>query len=95
MSPISDVQKDHEQSFPIYLCSCETPPGALRPVLESPGQERSGPVGAGAEEGHEDLQRAGTPLLWRKAKGVGVVQPGEEKVSGRTYCGVSIYKEGL
>lgn len=37
---------------------------------------------AGLEEGHENGQRAGTPLLWRQAQGVGAAQPGEEKASG-------------
>ena len=36
-------------------------------------QERHGPVGAGPEEGHKTDQRAGTPLLSRKAEGAGVV----------------------
>ena len=39
-------------------------------------------VRAGPEMGHEDDQRAGVPLLWGKAKRVGVVQPGEEKAPG-------------
>lgn len=29
------------------------------------------------EENHEDVQRAGTPLLWRQAERGGGVQPGE------------------
>ena len=36
-------------------------------------------VGVGPEEGHEDDQRAGVPLLRGQAKRVGAVQPGEEK----------------
>jgi len=45
------------------LCSGETPPGVLFPALEPSAQERNGPVGAGPEEGHQNDQRDGTPLL--------------------------------
>ncbi|PKU46519.1 rna-directed dna polymerase from mobile element jockey- hypothetical protein [Limosa lapponica baueri] len=45
------------------LCSRETPPGLLCPALESSTQEGHGPVGMGPEEGHENDQRAGAPLL--------------------------------
>ena len=34
---------------------------------------RRGPIRTGPEEGSEDDQRAGTPLLWRQAERVGVV----------------------
>ncbi|KAK4826703.1 hypothetical protein QYF61_010918 [Mycteria americana] len=45
------------------LHSGETPPGVLRPALEASAQEGHGAVGVGPEEGHENDQRAGTPLL--------------------------------
>ncbi|CAM9299629.1 unnamed protein product, partial [Bubo scandiacus] len=45
------------------LCSGETPPGVLCPAPESSAQERHGPVGVGPQEGHENDERDGTPLL--------------------------------
>lgn len=36
-----------------------------------------GPVGVRPEESHEDVQRAGAPLLWSQAEGAGGGQPGE------------------
>ena len=38
---------------------------------------------------------AGEPLLWRQAERVGVVQPGEEKASGRPYSSLSVPKGDL
>ena len=54
------------------LCCGEIPPGVLLPALEPSAQERHGPVGAIPKEGHNNDLRAGTPLLWGKAEGVGL-----------------------
>jgi len=43
---------------PPLLCAQEAPRGILHPA-----QERHRVVGVGPEEGHEDVQRAGAPLL--------------------------------
>ena len=51
--------------------------------LESSIQERCGAVGVGPVKGHNDDQRAGTPLLERKAEKAGLLQPREEKTPGR------------
>lgn len=41
----------------------ETPPGVLHPCLRFSVQDKHGHVTAGPEEGHENDQRDGTPLL--------------------------------
>ena len=58
----SGLQVEGRDSAPL-LCSGETSPGVLRPVLEPSAQERHGAVGAGPEEGQGNDQVAGTPLL--------------------------------
>lgn len=46
--------------------------------------------------GGQDVQRTGTPLLWRRrAERAGVAQPGEEKVPGRPCSSLTVLKEGL
>lgn len=60
--------------------------------MGSPAQGIHGPFGMSPEEGHENGQRAGTPLLWVKCWRGGVVQPREENDLNVAF---SIYKEGL
>lgn len=57
------------------LHSGGTTSGIQCPVLEPSSKE--GPVGAGPQEGHKYYQRNGTLPLQRKAKGVGILCPGE------------------
>jgi len=45
------------------LHSGETPHGVLCPALEPSARDRHGPVGSGPEEGHNNDQRSGVPLL--------------------------------
>ncbi|KAJ7407292.1 protein themis isoform x2 [Pitangus sulphuratus] len=61
------------------LGSCETPPGVLHLVLGSSPQERYGLVGASPQEGQEEDEKDGAPLLQRQRELVGVVQAEEER----------------
>ena len=76
-----DQQVEGGDSTPL-LCSRETPPGVLRPVLVSPAQEGHGVVGAGSEEDHKNDQRAGAPPLWGQTERAGALQPGGETAPG-------------
>ena len=64
------------------LSSCKAPLEVLHPGLGMPVQEGCRAVGTGSEEGHENDQRAGVPLLQRQAEGAGIIQPGKDKALG-------------
>lgn len=68
------------------------PPGQLYPFLRFPIQQQQRPERAGPEEVNKYDQRAGTPLLCKKAQRIWAIQPEQRKASGRPYCGLSIHK---
>ncbi|GAB0183344.1 mitochondrial enolase superfamily member 1 [Grus japonensis] len=59
----SVTSRSREVILPLCCALVETPPGVLRPALESSAQERHQAAGMSPGEGHEDDQRAGAPLL--------------------------------
>jgi len=76
------------------LCSGETPPGVLHPVLEPSAHEGHGPVGVGPEETTK-MVRGLEHLSCEERLRVGVVQPGAEKAPGRPHCSLSVVKGGF
>lgn len=72
------------------LCSSETAPGLLLPVLGSTAQEIYAPVGTGPQ-----VETGETPPPGRAVR-VEVVQPSREERALRTpYCNPSVLKKGL
>ena len=88
-------QENHDQqakggdSAPL-LCSRETPPGALHPVLGPPTQEGHRAVGECLEEGHEDDQKGGAPPLLGQPGRDGAFQLREEKATGGPYSSLQV-----
>lgn len=68
------------------------PLGLLYPFLRFPVQQEQRPVRAGPVDVNKYDQRAGTPLLCKKAEKIWAVQPEEWKASRRPYCDLSLYK---
>ena len=77
------------------MTPCEVSYAILSPGLGPPAQERCRAVGARSEEGYTDDQMAGASLLWGKAEGTGLVQPGEEKASRSICCDLPGLKTNL
>ena len=84
------VRRSREGILPLCSALVRPPPEVLHPSLESLAQDRHRPVGVGPEEGHQNVERVGTPLLWEMADRVGAVQPGKEKPVGRPYCSLPV-----
>jgi len=80
---------------PGLLCSCENPHGVLCPVLGSSVQERCRPVRVGAEEGHKNDQRGGTPLLEEQLIELDFFSPEKSRLLGRPYYSFLVLKWGL
>ena len=56
-------QQGEGGDYTTLLYTCKAPSGVLPPGLGPPTWETYGAFGEGSEEGHEDDQRAGAPLL--------------------------------
>lgn len=83
-------QQVKEGDSPSLLHPHETPPGLLHPPVRSSVQERHWPVRVCPEMAHKIGQRDGMPHLWGKTETGGV-----ETALGRSYCSLSVLKEGL
>ena len=77
------------------LCSCETPPGVLCPVLEPPIQEEHEVVGADPEEATKMIRGLENLPNGYRLRELGAVQPREEKTLEGLYSGLPVPKRGL
>ncbi|GAB0187909.1 hypothetical protein GRJ2_001256200 [Grus japonensis] len=78
----SVTSRSREGILPLYSAPVR-PPCSTASSSGVPSTRRTWSCWSESRGGHGDDPRAGAPLLWRQAKRVGLVQPGEEKAPGR------------
>ena len=74
----------------LYFMTCSTAFWLGNPRIRKKKSCWSGSGGS-----HEDDQRVGAPIPWRKAEEIGLVQLQEEKAPERPHCNLPILKQSL